>query len=234
AKLDLICRKLELRPGMRLLDIGCGWGSLMGFAARHYGVSCVGLTIARQQFESAAQRMDGLPVEVRHGDYRGFNPDGREKFDRVASVGMFEHVGYRNHAAFFDMVRRSLGKEGLLLLHTIGKNQRGHATDAWIDRYIFPGGELPTLTEIARGSEDRLVIEDVHNFGADYDRTLLAWHARFEAAWPRFAASYGERFHRMWRYYLLSCAGAFRARTTQLWQLVLSPLGVEGGYRRPT
>lgn len=234
AKLDLICRKLGLQPGMRLLDIGCGWGSLMKFAAENYHVSCVGLTISKEQVEFGRQRMGDLPVEFRLIDYRSFNIDGRETFDRIASVGMFEHVGHKNYADFFDMSRRSLADDGLFLLHTIGRNCRVGGTDPWIDRYIFPNGELPALAEIADRSEGRFIIEDVHNFGADYDRTLMAWHRQFEVAWPQFAERYGERFFRMWRYYLLACAGTFRARTTQLWQVVLSPCGVPNGYRRPT
>jgi cyclopropane-fatty-acyl-phospholipid synthase len=234
AKLDLVCRKLGLRPGMRLLDIGCGWGSLMKFAARHYGVSCEGLTISRQQAAHIRRNREGLPIEAHLADYRTFNPEGRETFDRLASVGMFEHVGRRNHGSYFDMAARSLDAGGLFLLHTIGKNRRTAGTDPWIDRYIFPNGELPSLGEIADRSEARFVIEDVHNFGADYDRTLTAWHARFDAAWPRFAPALGERFRRMWRYYLLACAGTFRARTTQLWQVVLSPGGVPNGYSRTT
>lgn len=232
AKLDLVCRKLGLCPGMRLLDIGCGWGSLMKFAAQHYGVSCVGLTISREQAAHVLENREGLPIEAQLSDYRAFNTEGRETFDRVASVGMFEHVGRRNHATFFDVVARSLKDDGLFLLHTIGKNQRRGGSDPWINRYIFPNGELPSLGEIADRSESRFVVEDVHNFGADYDRTLMAWHARFDAAWPRFTPTYGKRFRRMWRYYLLACAGTFRARTTQLWQVVLSPSGVPRGYSR--
>ncbi len=233
AKLDLICRKLGLEPGMRLLDIGCGWGSLMKFAAENYGVSCVGLTISSEQAELGWERMADLPVEFRLCDYRSFNIDGREKFDRIASVGMFEHVGRKNYATFFDMARRSLAGDGLFLLHTIGKNRSAGGNDAWMDRYIFPNSELPGLADLTGRIEGRFVVEDLHNFGADYDRTLLAWHSRFEAAWPRFAERYGEQFYRMWRYYLLTCAGAFRARTTQLWQFVLSPTGLADGYRRP-
>jgi cyclopropane-fatty-acyl-phospholipid synthase len=234
AKLDLVCAKLGLQPGMRLLDIGCGWGSLMRHAAERYQVSCVGLTISRAQAELGEQRCKGLPVEFRLVDYRDFAGDGKtaERFDRVASLGMFEHVGHKNHRAFFSVARRCLREDGLLLLHTIGKNRRGTATDPWIDRYIFPNGDLPSLGQVADASEDRFVIEDVHNFGADYEQTLLAWHERFEGAWPQFAAHYGERFRRMWRYYLLACAGSFRVRANQLWQIVLSPRGVPGGYRR--
>ncbi|THF59284.1 cyclopropane fatty acyl phospholipid synthase [Pseudothauera rhizosphaerae] len=232
AKLDLICRKLDLRPGMRLLDIGCGWGSLMKFAAERYGVSCVGLTISREQAEHGAARCAGLPVEFRLEDYREFGADGHQRFDRIASVGMFEHVGHKNHRHFFKVARRCLADDGLFLLHTIGKNLRRTPTDPWIDRYIFPNGDLPSLGQVAEATENLFITEDVHNFGADYDRTLMAWHANFEATWPHFAASYGERFRRMWRYYLLACAGTFRARTTQLWQFVLSPQGVVGGYQR--
>ncbi len=233
AKLDLICRKLGLRAGMRLLDIGCGWGSLMRYAAEHYGVECVGLTISREQAEFGQARCSGLPVSFRLQDYRQFNRGGSERFDRIASVGMFEHVGAKNHVALFEMARRSLADDGLFLLHTIGKNVRRTPTDPWIDRYIFPNGDLPALGQIADAAEDCFIVEDVHNFGADYDRTLMAWHARFETAWPQFAERYGQRFYRMWRYYLLACAGTFRARSNQLWQLVLSPTGVSGGYRRP-
>ncbi|WP_018413046.1 cyclopropane fatty acyl phospholipid synthase [Methyloversatilis thermotolerans] len=229
AKLDLICRKLELKPGMRLLDIGCGWGSLLGFAAERYGVSGVGVTISREQAEFARERYARLPLEFRLQDYR----DVDERFDRVASVGMFEHVGRKNFRTFMQVVRRALMPDGLAVLHTIGKNSRRGATDPWIDRYIFPNGDLPSIGQIGDAVDDLFVVEDLHNFGSDYDRTLMAWHDNFERAWSRFADRLGERFHRMWRYYLLSCAGAFRARDIQLWQWVLSPAGVVGGYRSP-
>jgi len=233
AKLDLICQKLQLRPGMTLLDIGCGWGSLMLFAAQHYGVRCVGLTISKEQARSGAHKAGTLPVRFELADYRQFNLQGALRFDRVASVGMFEHVGHKNYRSYFDMVHRSLGADGLFLLHTIGKNQAGAAIDPWIERYIFPNGVLPSASEIGLFSEHDFVLEDWHSLGADYDRTLMAWHQRFEAAWPQLQAKYGERFYRMWRYYLLCCAGTFRARDNQLWQVVLSPRGVAGGYRRP-
>lgn len=232
AKLDLICRKLGLQPGMRLLDIGCGWGSLMRFAAKHYGVECIGLTVSREQAKWGAEKAAGLPVRFELTDYRLFNPDGVERFDRIASVGMFEHVGQKNYRGYFAVARRSLKEDGLFLLHSIGKNESGGAIDPWINKYIFPNGSLPSMQEIAAASERDFIIEDWHSFGADYDRTLMAWHARFEAAWPDLLPRYGPRFYRMWRYYLLCCAGTFRARDNQLWQVVLSPRGVSGGYRR--
>lgn len=227
-KLDLVCRKLQLAPGMRVLDIGCGWGSFMQFAAQRYGVQCVGVTISAEQVALGRERCAGLPVEFRLSDYRALD----ERFDRIVSLGMFEHVGRKNHRIFMQVLRRCLADDGLVLLHTIGRNEAGHGTDPWIHKYVFPNGELPTVAQIGRACERLFVVEDLHNFGADYDRTLMAWQQRFEAAWPRFAERLGERLHRQWRYYLLSCAGAFRARDIQLWQWVLSPPGRPGVYPR--
>jgi cyclopropane-fatty-acyl-phospholipid synthase len=228
AKLDLICRKLDLRPGMRLLDIGCGWGSLMVHAARHYGARCVGITISKQQAAFVRETHQDLPIEVSLFDYRGLG--GR--FDRIASVGMFEHVGHKNHRAFMRTAADCLASDGIFLLHTIGKNERGDPSDPWIEKYIFPNGEVPSLGQIGDAIDGLFIAEDMHNFGADYDKTLMAWNDNFEAAWPRFAAGMGERFHRMWRYYLLSCAGAFRARDMQVWQWTLTRQGIPGGWPR--
>lgn len=228
-KLDLVCRKLGLQPGMRLLDIGCGWGSLMKFAAERYGVRCVGVTVSAEQAALGRELCAGLPIEFRLQDYRQLD----ERFDRIASLGMFEHVGHKNAGAYMAVARRCLVDDGLFLLHTIGRNDSAHGTDPWIHRYIFPNGELPSIASLGRACEPFFVVEDLHNFGVDYELTLLAWHQRFEAAWPRFSAQLGERFQRMWSYYLLSCAAAFRVRDIQLWQWMLSPRGVQGGYRRP-
>lgn len=229
AKLDMICHKLRLEPGMRVLDIGCGWGSFMAYAAEYYGVECVGVTVSKEQTAWATERYADLPLEFRLQDYRSIN----ERFDRIASVGMFEHVGRKNHRSYMEVAHRCLADDGLFLLHTIGKNRRKSTTDPWIDRYIFPNGELPSIGQIGDACDELFVVEDLHNFGADYDNTLMAWHANFEQAWPHFEDELGQRFHRMWRYYLLSCAGAFRARDLQLWQWVLSKDGVRGGYQRP-
>lgn len=228
AKLDLICRKLGLQPGMRFLDIGCGWGSLMAYAAEHYGVEAVGVTISKEQADWANANYPHLSLDFRLMDYR----DVDEKFDRIASVGMFEHVGYKNYRTFMEVAHRCLNPGGLFLLHTIGKNLRNSYPDPWIDKYIFPNGELPSIGQIGDSVDELFVVEDLHNFGADYDKTLMAWHENFEKAWPRFQDELGERFYRMWRYYLLSCAGAFRARDIQLWQWVLAKEGVEGVYPR--
>lgn len=231
AKLDLVCRKLDLRSGQRVLDIGCGWGSFARFAAEHYGVEVVGVTISKRQLELGRAQCAGLPVDLRLQDYR----DVHEHFDHIVSLGMFEHVGRKNHRAYLEVAHRCLANDGLFLLHTIGKNRTAAAPDPWTDKYIFPNGDLPSLQQITAAAEELFIVEDVHNFGADYDRTLMAWFHNFEAAWSKFREQYGQRFYRMWKYYLLSCAGAFRARDIQLWQLVLAKEGhgVSAGYRRP-
>lgn len=217
-KLEMICAKLQLRPGQRVLEIGCGWGGLARHLARHHGVHVTGLTVSREQAELARERCAGLPVQIVLQDYRSASGS----FDRIVSVGMFEHVGAKNYAAYFGAARRMLAPQGLFLLHTIGLDRPSTGTDPWIERHIFPGGKLPGPSELAAAVQRDFLIEDWHNFGPDYDRTLMSWHARFEQAWPELAPRYGERFRRMWRYYLLSCAGFFRARQGQLWQLVLT------------
>lgn len=227
AKLDLIARKLDLQPGMRVLDIGCGWGGTAQYLAERYGVHVIGITVSKEQAALASERCRGLPVEIRLEDYR----QTRGRFDRIISVGMFEHVGYRNYRTFMQVARRCLVDDGLLLLHTIGTNVAYQGRDAWIERYIFPNSMLPSPRLITAAFEGLFVLEDWHNFGINYVTTLKAWHANFERAWPQLSARYNERFYRMWRLYLLMSAGSFMARASQLWQLVLSPRGVAGGYR---
>ena len=229
AKLDLVCRKLRLQPGMRVLDIGCGWGEALKFAAERYGVTGVGITVSQEQAEFARTLCTGLPVEIRLQDYREID----EPFDAIFSIGMFEHVGARNYRTYFETVRRCLRADGLSLLHTIGSNEEPSRPDPWIQKYIFPNSMVPAASQMAAALEGLFVIEDWHNFGADYDRTLMAWRANVDAAWPQLPARYDERFQRMWRFYLSSSAAVFRARRDQLWQLTLSPRGVRGGYRVP-
>ena len=229
AKHQLVAEKLGLQPGMHVLDIGCGWGAFARFAAERYGARVTGVTLSRPQAEFARANTAGLPVEIRVADYR----DVGGVFDRVVSIGMFEHVGPRNYRTFFDVTRRLVRPDGLQLLHTIGGGLSTALPDPWIDRYIFPNAVLPSVAELGHAFEGLFVLEDWENFGADYDRTLMAWHRRLARAWPALGGRYDTRFRRTWRYYLLTCAGAFRARHNQLWQLVLSPAGVPGGYRRP-
>ena len=226
-KLDLICRKLDLHPGQRILDIGCGWGSFAKFAAEKYGVSVVGVTISKEQAILARKLCTGLPIEIILEDYR--NIEG--EFDHIVSVGMFEHVGYKNYRVYMEVAAKHLKKDGLFLLHTIGTNTSAIRSDLWVDTYIFPNGMLPSIKQMGEAIEGLFVMEDWHNFGSDYDKTLLAWHRNFNEHWPELKHTYDERFFRMWNYYLLMMAAAFRVRHTQLWQIVLSKNGTDGGYK---
>lgn len=227
AKLDLICRKLGLRAGHRVLELGGGWGGFAKFAAERYGCEVTLYNISEQQTAYAREFCRGLPVTVRRRDYR----EAEGLYDRVVSIGLCEHVGDRNYGAFYELQRRCVREDGLVLTHTIGRRTPSRSCNPWFRKYIFPGGLLPCLSRLADAAQGRFIIEDLHNLGADYDPTLMAWHANFAEAWPRYQARFGERFERMWRFYLLSCAGAFRARDLQLWQLVFSPKGVPGGYQ---
>ena len=228
AKLDLVCKKIHLREGQHVLDIGCGWGSFAKFAAQNYGARVTGITISDEQAEYAKRTCSNLPIEIRLQDYRLLN----EKFDHIVSLGMFEHVGNKNYKNYFSIANKCLKNDGLFLLHTIGGLVTKSTPDPWIHKYIFPNGQLPSLVEITKACEGLFVIEDVHNFGAYYDKTLMTWFENFDAGWDKLKSNYDERFYRMWKYYLQSCAGAFRARDIQLWQLVLSKNGVQGVYDR--
>ena len=222
AKLDLICRKLQLQPGMRLLDIGCGWGAMARHAARNYGVSVLGVTISKEQLQLAEQMNAGLgaKIELRLQDYRKLSG----QFDRIVSIGMFEHVGWKNYPDYFRAVSKCLRADGLFLLHSIGKNQANRISNTWIHKYIFPNYFLPATSDITRNSEAYFRLEDWHNFGAYYDTTLLKWWANFDRAYQStLSGRYDQRFYRMWRYYLLSCAAAFRSGMLNVWQLVLRP-----------
>jgi cyclopropane-fatty-acyl-phospholipid synthase len=229
AKLSLVCRKLDLQAGMRVLDIGCGWGGTAKFAAERYQVEVVGITVSEQQATFGKALCRGLPVDIRLQDYRNI----AGTFDRILSIGMFEHVGYKNYATFMRKVRGLLKDEGLFLLQTIGGNKSVTKNDPWIERYIFPNSMLPSAKQICAAIEGVFVLEDWHSFGAHYDKTLMHWFGNFHAGWDTLKQYYDEQFYRMWKYYLLSCAGSFRASSNQLWQLVLSPKGVSGGYTTP-
>ncbi|ALS96963.1 cyclopropane fatty acyl phospholipid synthase [Lacimicrobium alkaliphilum] len=220
-KLDLVCRKMDLQPGDRVLDIGCGWGSFAEFAARQYQASVTGVTISKEQQKLATDRCEGLPVDIRLQDYRSL----QGQFDKLVSIGMFEHVGQKNYDTYFQKARELMEDEGIFVLHTIGKMESRLGTDPWIHKYIFPNGAIPSLAQISKACEPYFVVEDVHNFGPDYDHTLMGWLDNFRAAWPQLKHQYNERFYRMWTYYLQCCAGAFRSRNLQLFQVVLRKPG---------
>lgn len=227
AKCKLICDKLNLQPKQKILDIGCGWGSFARYAVKNYDVEVVGVTISKEQKALADEWNKGLPITIELKDYR----DITEQYDHIVSIGMFEHVGYKNYNTFMKVARKALKDDGLFLLHTIGDNETSYATNEWVQKYIFPNGMLPSIAQISKAVEGVFVVEDVHNFGTDYDKTLMAWQQQFSAGWDSIKENYSERFNRMWNYYLLSCAGSFRARYIQLWQWVLSKDGVVGGYQ---
>ncbi|MFC1693594.1 cyclopropane fatty acyl phospholipid synthase [Candidatus Latescibacterota bacterium] len=227
AKLDLVCQKLGLQPGMQVLDIGCGWGGAIKFIAEHYQAKVLGITVSKEQVKFGKDLCKGLPVEIRLQDYRSL----KGRFDRIFSLGMFEHVGYKNYVNFMGVVNRCLEDDGLFLLHTIGGNFSDVRIDPWIERYIFPNFLLPSAKQICASIKGLFVIEDWHNFGADYDKTLMQWFYNFDNNWDTLKKNYDDKFYRMWKYYLLVCAGSFRARKNYLWQIVLSPKGFQGEYR---
>ncbi len=223
-KLELICRKLEIKEGMRVLDIGCGWGGFAKYAAEKCGAEVVGITVSKEQVQLARELTKGLSVEIRYQDFRDIKG---EKFDRVLSIGSFEHVGYKNYRKYMELVDEVLKDDGISLIHTIGSNVSVTTANAWTNKYIFPNGHLPSIAQISKAMEGLFVIEDIHNFGPDYDKTLMAWFENFNKSWHKFKDKYGERFYRMWKYYLLSSAGGFRSRSAQLWQIVFTKPGRE-------
>ena len=220
-KLDLTCRKLSLEPGMRVLDIGCGWGGFAIYAAEKYGVAVTGVTVSSEQVKLAQRRSVDLPVSFELKDYR----DVDETYDRIVSIGMFEHVGFASYRTYMQVVNRCLKDDGLFLLHTIGSNTSVGSVDPWVAKYIFPNSMLPSARQITEAAEGIFILEDWHSFGTHYDPTLMAWHSNFIANWDGIKGDYDQRFRRMWVYYLLSCAGSFRARRNQLWQIVFSKNG---------
>lgn len=225
AKLEEVCQKLNLKPGMHLLDIGCGWGGLAQFAAQNYGVKVTGLTVSRQQAEFAREMCRGLPVEIRLQDYR----DLKDSFDAVVSLGMFEHVGYKNYSTYMQTIHRCLKDNGIFVLRTIGSNKSTTSFDPWMNKYIFPNAMIPSIQQIGQSAEGFFVMEDWKNYSTDYDKTLMAWFRNFNSHWEILKPHYGDKFYRMWRYYLLSCAALFRCRREQAWQIVFSKYGILDG-----
>lgn len=225
-KLELVCQKLHLEKGMKLLDIGCGWGGFSEYAAREYGVQVTGISPASEQVKVARERTKGLPVTIEQKDYR----ETSGSFDRIVSIGMLEHVGPKNYQTFFRHCQEMLNDGGLMLHHTIGQNHSSSAMNSWIDKYIFPGAVLPSLAQISKAIEKQLIIEDVHSFGPYYDKTLMAWHDNFVKHYDEIKDHYDERFYRMWKFYLLGCAGSFRARQLQLWQVTMRKIEPSSVY----
>lgn len=231
-KMELIKQKLKIKPGMRILDIGCGWGELAAFLGKD-NIYVDAITISNEQYKYAKDKFENEYIAFYLSDYREFKPS--YKYDAIVSVGMFEHVNSNNYVEFMEIVYDLLKPEGLFLLHTISSNKTVVVPDRWINTYIFPNSCLPTLAQIAKSSENFFVTEDVHNFGSHYDKTLMCWYnnfvTNFDKLNEKLSKPLGKVFYRMWTYYLLSCAGTFRARKIQLYQVVMAknPLN---GYQR--
>ncbi len=221
-KLELICAKLNLGPADHVLDIGCGWGGFARYAAENIGCTITAVNISKEQIHFARNFCEGLPVHFEECDYRSV----KGRFDKIISVGMFEHVGFKNYRTFMKVAHGCLKDDGIFLLHTIGGNISRIGCDPWMTKYIFPNGMLPSTAQIGKAAEGLFVIEDWHNLGPHYDKTLMAWNRNFQQAWPELKKRYDAKFKRMWEYYLLSCAGAFRARENQVWQIVMTKSGV--------
>lgn len=227
AKLDRVCRKLGRLAGKKILDIGCGWGSFAKYAAEKYGAKICGITVSKEQAEFGREMCRGLPVDIRLQDYRELD----ETFDHIVSLGMIEHVGYKNYRDYFNIVKKCLSDKGTFVLQTIGSHYPVHSTDPWIAKYIFPNSMVPSISQLSSAFEGLMVMEDLENFGVDYDKTLMAWFRNFNSHWDSLKMNYSERFYRMWKYYLLMSAGSFRARKNQLWQIVFTKNGLPDGYR---
>jgi len=223
AKFELICKKLDLKEGMHVLELGCGWGSFAYYAAKHYGVKVTGMTISKEQVSLGNEICKGLPVTLKLEDYRS----AEGEYDRVLSIGIMEHIGYKNYIEYMKISRRCLKKDGIALVHTIGNNRSTSFGDPWLHKYIFPNFQIPSLSQLGLSIERNFVMEDWHNIGPDYDKTLLAWDNNLKDYWSTIIKKYGEKFARMWKYYLMCSAGSFRARKVQLWQLVLTRKGRE-------
>jgi len=226
-KLDLVCKKIGLKPGMTVLDIGCGWGSFAKYAAEKYKVKVLGITISKEQVKLARELCKDLPVEIRFQDYRDIN----QKFDRIVSLGMFEHVGPKNYRKFMKVAHRCLKDDGLFLLHTLGSKVSNTYSSSWSNKYIFPGAVMPSIKQIGKAIENLFVMEDWHNFGQYYNKTVLAWWHNFNKNYKKLKLKYDKRFYRMWKFYLLAGAGTARSRHSQVWQIVLSKKGIMGGYQ---
>ena len=221
AKLELVCNKIGLKPGMKVLELGCGWGSFAKYAAEKHGAHVTGVTVSKEQVALGNELCKGLPVELRLQDYREVSGT----YDAVVSIGIFEHVGYKNYRTYMETANRCLKDDGIAFIHTIGSNECSTIVNPWFHKYIFPNSLLPSIAQIGKAMNGLFVMEDWHNFGPDYDRTLMEWYRNFDKAWPQLKHNYSERFYRMWKFYLLSCAGAFRARRQQLWQIVMTKKG---------
>lgn len=235
AKYDLVCRKLDLRSGDRVLEHGCGWGGFARHAAESYGCEVVAVSISEPQIAYARQLCRGLPVEVHYCDYRDqevYNPRG-ERFDKVVSIGMCEHVGPKSYRSWFEVVDRQLKDDGRFLLHTIGSSVSRTTNDPFTQKYIFPNCVIPSLAQLTGAAEGLFTVEDYHTFWKSYYYTLREWQRAFAEHWDEIREldpKFDDRFYRMWNFYLFAGMSAARARNAELWQLIFSKRTSLGEY----
>jgi cyclopropane-fatty-acyl-phospholipid synthase len=223
AKFDLIRRKLQLDPGMQVLDIGFGFGSAAAYIQEKSKVTVTGITVSAEQRKYAEEHHTSPHLKFMHEDWRDHCSKHSAKYDRIYIVGVLEHFGSHNYPKFFECTRKMLKPDGLLLIHTIGQPfMEKSGPDPFLDKYIFPGGELPTLHGLSLAFRKHFLLEDFQNFGFDYSTTLASWHDnadKFFASNSRYSLS----FQRMWTFYLSMCSVLFETRITQLWHFVLTP-----------
>jgi len=231
-KLEMICNKLQLKPGDKVLDIGCGWGGFARYAAQTRNCKVTGISISREQIAYARKYTAGLPVEIVESDYRDLpRLYASGHFDKVAIIGMIEHVGYKNYRQLFEIVHQLLNDEGIFLLHTIGNSATTTVVDPWIEKYIFRNSMAPSMAQLAKSAEELLVIQDWENYGHYYGPTLAAWHRNFNENWENIrtiegAQRFDERFRRMFNYYFLACKAGFETEHVYLWHLVMTKQGM--------
>lgn len=227
-KINTSLNKLHAKPGMTLLDIGCGWGSIIHQAASTYKLDATGITVSHEQKEwsnraIAADNLEGS-ARVKYQKWQDLPSD--QQYDRIISIGAFEHFGYKNYKSFFEKVRSVLKDDGIFLLHTIGGLTPVHANEPWLEKYIFPHSMLPAMSQISKASTGVLAMKHVEEKGRNYDPTLMAWYTNLDKNWEEIRKTdpshYDTRFRRMMDYYLLMCAGTFRSGKNQVWQIIFT------------
>jgi len=214
AKMELIAKKIDLKPNMKVLDIGCGFGSMAQHLAKHYNVYVIGVTLSKEQKKYADEYFSHPRVTIELKDYRHVTGN----FDRVYSVGMFEQVGRKRYKEYYDKCYELLKPDGIMLIHTIGTNKRKWNHNSFINKYIFPEGELPHIENLTHSFVDKWHLEDWQNMGLSYAKTTKLWHTNI-GDWSGLD-NYDERFRRMWDFYLLGCVANFQSRNVCLWQIV--------------
>jgi len=231
-KLKLISEKLKLKPGMKVLELGCGFGGLAKYMAENYGVSVTGCSISKEQTAIGKELCKGLPVEFLICDYMDLKAD--HEYDRIVGVGFMEHVGTFNYRNLFKLAEKALKDDGILVLHCMGVNSTTIGqSEKWSAKNLFPNGGFIKLEQLITCAEDYFMVEDLQNIGADYYKTLRAWEDNFDKGWPQLQPKYGDKFYKMWKLYLHYAQGLLSSRQVNVYQTVYTKKGIIGGYQAP-